>query len=198
VSTNANKFLFDRDFRDPGGAAKNLAALQEAEQRGFAQGVAEGRRQAAAEAEAQLAAALRRLGDGAGALLTELAVQQAQVEEEAFAFAAALGRKLAGKALAAQPVEAIAEAARASFQHLRGVPHLVVRVNDRLVEAVEAQVQRMSREHGYEGRLVVMGDPDIAPGDARIDWADGGIVREQARIDAAVEQTLTGSLAGRS
>lgn len=197
MSTNASKFLFDRDFRDPGGAAKNLAALQEAEQRGFAQGVAEGRRQAAAEAEAQLAAAVRRLADGAGSLLSGLAAQQAQLEEEALAFAAALGRKLAGKALAAQPVDAIAEAARASFQHLRGVPHLVVRVNDRLVEAVEAQVQRMSREHGYEGRLVVMGDPDIAPGDARIDWADGGIVREQARIEAAVEQAL-GALAGRS
>jgi flagellar assembly protein FliH len=194
VSTSANRYLFDQDFRDPGGSAKNLAALQEAEQRGFARGLAEGRRQAAAESEAQLATAMRRLADGAASLLSGLAAQQTQIEEEALAFAVALGRKLAGKALAAQPLEAIADAARTSFHHLRGVPHLVVRVNDALVEAVETQVQRMSRDHGYEGRLVVMGEPEIAPGDGRIEWADGGVVRDQARIEAAVDQALQGSL----
>jgi flagellar assembly protein FliH len=194
VSTSANKYLFDCDFRDPGSGAKNLAALQEAEQRGFAQGLAEGRRQTAADMEAQLATAMRRLADSAVSLLSGLEAQQAQVEQEALAFAAALGRKLAGRALAAQPLDAITEAARASFQHLRGVPHLVVRVNDALVEAIETQVQRMARERGYEGRLVVIGEPNIAPGDGRIEWADGGIVREHGRIEAAVDQALAGAL----
>ena len=195
MSTNASKYLFDYDFRSPGGV-KNLA-LQQAEERAFAQGLAEGRRQAASEPEAQLASAMRRLAEAAVSLLAGRDAHQARLEEEALAFAAALGRKLAGRALAAQPFEAIADAARASFQHLRGVPHLVVRVNDTLVDAVEAQVQRLSRDHGYEGRLVVMGEPEIAPGDGRIEWADGGIVREQARIEAAVEQALAGAWASR-
>jgi flagellar assembly protein FliH len=194
---SANKYLFDRDFRDPSGGAKNLAALQEAEARGFAQGLGEGRRQAASEAEAQLGAAMRRLADAAAALLGGLDAHQARLEEEALAFGAALGRKLAGAALAAHPLDALTEAARASFQHLRGVPHLVVRVNDALVETVEAHVQRISRERGYEGRLVVMGEPEIAPGDGRIEWADGGIVREQARIEAAVDEALMGAAARR-
>jgi flagellar assembly protein FliH len=197
VSTNANKYLFDRDFRDPGGGPKNVAALQEAEQRGYAQGLAEGRRQAASEGDAQLVSAMRRIADSAGSLLAGLDARQAQVEEEALAFGNALGRKLAGTALAAYPLEAITEAARASFQHLRGVPHLVVRVNEALVESIEAHVQRMSRERGYEGRLVVIGEPEIAPGDARIEWADGGIVREQRHIDEAVEQALAGALPAR-
>ena len=42
---------------------------------------------------------------------------------------------------------------------------------------------------------MVIGEPDIAPGDGRIEWADGGIVREQARIEAAVDQALAGALA---
>ena len=196
MSTSASKYLFDRDFRDPGGGAKAAAAVQEAEQRGFAQGMADGRRQAAADAETQLASAMRRLADAAVSLLAGLDAHQARLEEEALAFGVTLGRKLAGTALAAYPLEAITETARASFQHLRGVPHLVVRVNDKLVEAVEAQIQRMSRERGFEGRLVVIGEPDIAPGDGRIEWADGGVVREQARIEAAVDQALAGALAG--
>jgi flagellar assembly protein FliH len=195
MSTNASKFLFDCDFGGPGsGSAKNAAALQEAEARGRAQGVAEGRRQGAAEAEAQLAAAMRRLADAAVQLLAGADAHQARLEEEALAFAAALGRKLAGTALAAQPLEPILEAARASLQHLRGVPHLVVRVNEGLVEAVEARVQKIARERGYEGRLVVLGEPGIAPGDGRIEWADGGVVREQAQIEAAVNAALAGAL----
>ena len=77
MSTNANKFLFDRDVRYPGGGVKSLAALQEAEQRGFARGLAEGRRQAASEAEAQLAAAMRRLAETAGSLLSALPARHA-------------------------------------------------------------------------------------------------------------------------
>jgi flagellar assembly protein FliH len=197
VSTSANKYLFDCDFRSPAGSAKTVAALQEAEARGHAQGLAEGRRQGAAEANAQLAASMRRLAEVAGTLLAGLDAHQARLEDEALAFATALGRKLADTALAAYPLEAVMEAARASFQHLRGVPHLVVRVNDALVESVEGHVQRMARERGYEGRLVVMGEPDIAPGDGRIEWADGGIVREQARIEAAVDHAVAGALGAR-
>jgi flagellar assembly protein FliH len=192
----ASRFLFDRDFRNPGGAAVNLAAVKEAEERAFAQGVAEGRRQAAAEAEAQLAAAMRRVAETGGALLAAVDVHQARCEEEALAFGAALGRKLAGAALDAYPLDAITETARASFHHLRGVPHLVVRVNERLVDTVQARLQPLTREAGYEGRLVVIGDPDIAPADGRIEWADGGLVREQARIVAAVDQILAGAHAG--
>lgn len=194
MSTSANKYLFDCDFRSPGVRVRDAAALQEAEARGLAQGLAEGRKQAASEANSQLAAAMRRLADAAVALLAGLDGHQARLEEEALAFGTALGRKLAGTALAAHPLDAITEAARASFQHLRGVPHLVVRVNDALVESVETHVQRISRERGYEGRLVVIGEPEIAPGDGRIEWADGGVVREQARIEAAVDQALAGAL----
>ncbi|MFD0936213.1 flagellar assembly protein FliH, partial [Methylobacterium trifolii] len=85
---------------------------------------------------------------------------------------------------------AIGEAARTALQHLRGVPHLVVRVHDGLVEEAETLMKRLARERGYEGRLVVLGDPDLSPGDARIEWADGGIVRERARIEATVLASL--------
>ncbi|MEE7467161.1 hypothetical protein MOF8_10040 [Methylobacterium oryzae] len=95
-----------------------------------------------------------------------------------------------GDALDAAPLAGIGEAARTALQHLRGVPHLVVRVHDSLVEEAETLVKRLARERGYEGRLVVLGDPDMAAGDARIEWADGGIVRERARIEAAVLDAL--------
>ena len=51
-------------------------------------------------------------------------------------------------------------------------------------------VKRLARERGFEGRLVVLGEPDLAPGDARMEWADGGVVRDRARIEAAVLDAL--------
>jgi flagellar assembly protein FliH len=189
-----NKFLFERDFRNPDGSAKTAAALQAAEERGVQRGRADGRKQAQAEAETQMAAAMKRLADAAASLLAGVDAHCARLEEDAVAFGTTLGRKLAGAALASQSLETIAAAARASFQHLHGVPHLVVRVNDALVEQVDGLIQRLARERGYEGRLVVMGEPGIAPGDARIEWADGGIIRDQRQIEQAVTRALSGAV----
>ena len=45
-------------------------------------------------------------------------------------------------------------------------------------------LKRLARERGFEGRIVVLGEPDIALGDARLEWADGGIVRERRRFES--------------
>src|SRR5690242_20098758 len=107
----ANKFLFEQDFRAPDGGPKNAAALQAAEERGHARGLAEGRKQAAAEADTQMANAMRRLADAAVSLLSGMDAHHARLEDEAIAFATALGRKLAG---AAQQPRSIRASARRS------------------------------------------------------------------------------------
>jgi flagellar assembly protein FliH len=187
---NPAKFLFDHDFRSPAPDQKQAAALADAEARGYARGLADGLRQAEAEAQARLADAMHRLAGAAATLLGTLDARGVELEEAAIDFALALARKLAGAALREEPLAAIAGAAAQAFQHLRGVPHLVVRVNDALVEAADALVQEMARRHGFEGRLVTLGDPSLALGDVRLEWADGGITREQARIEQAVAAAL--------
>jgi flagellar assembly protein FliH len=176
-------FLFETDFGSPKIAeAKRLAALKEAEAAGFARGLEEGRRQAEAQLMARLNDSVARLARGAADLLARADAERAALEEDGLALALALGRKIAGEALERQPMAAIAELAREAFAHLRGVPHLVMRVNEGLVDPVDALMKRMARERGFEGRIVVMGEPDIAPGDARLEWADGGMARELAHL----------------
>ena len=55
-----------------------------------------------------------------------------------------------------------------------------------------------ARERGFEGRIVVLGEPDMNAHDVRIEWADGGIVRDQARIEAAAAEILASARAGRA
>lgn len=189
------KFLFQREFGAPTGAPspKLQEALADAERRGFDIGRAEGRAQAMAENDAALAATVARLADAATAMLARADEDREAFEREAIAFAMALGQKLAGDALARFPMDAIAQVARSSFEHLRGVPHLVVRVNEELVEKTDALMKKIARERGFEGRLVIMGEPEIAKGDVRLEWADGGIVRDGATIGEAVARSITGA-----
>ncbi|MCC5976821.1 MAG: flagellar assembly protein FliH [Salinarimonas sp.] len=188
----ARKFLFQRDFAAPAGeqTPKSREALAEAERRGREAGFKEGQAQARAEADAQMQQVLGRIADDVAALLARADEDRATFEDEAIAFATALAEKLAADALAHYPMDAIAQLARKSFEHLRGVPHLVVRVNEGLVEKTEKMMQKLARERGFEGRLVIMGEPEIAPGDARLEWADGGVVREGAKIGASVADAI--------
>lgn len=186
-------FLFETDFRRPkpsAEAARAAEAAAQAEQAAYARGIQEGRLQAEGEAQARLAQAMARLAEAADGLLASADARDADHEAQAVELALLIARKVAGEALDAHPLAGIGEAARSALQHLRGVPHLVVRVHETLVDEAEALVKRLARERGFEGRLVVLGDPDTAAGDARIEWADGGVVRERARIEAAVAEAL--------
>lgn len=187
---NPAKFLFGQDFRNPAPDTRTDAAVEAAEARGYMRGLQDGQRQGEIETQVRLAAAMERLAQTAGMMLSAVDAHHAESETVALDFALALGRKLAGDVLSREPLSAIADAAAQAFQHLRGVPHLVVRVNESLVEAVDPLIARMARERGFEGRLVTLGEPDIAPGDVRLEWADGGIVRDQNRIEQAVAHVL--------
>ena len=204
MSARASRpFLFDTDFgrpRGPSAADAEAAARTEAERAAleaaaYARGLQDGRAEAALQEQARLADALTRVGLAAAGLLNQSDARDSEREAQALAFANALARRIAGEALDARPLAAVEEAARSALRHLRGVPHLVLRVNEALVDEAETLMKRLSREHGFEGRLVVLGEPDMAPGDARLEWADGGVVRERARIEAAVESALSPNFA---
>lgn len=199
----SRKFLFGHDFREPGPeenaqrAAADRAALDEAAREAFASGVQDGIRQARAEAEHRLAAAAERLAAEASARFAELDAAVARVEADALAFFEAAARRLAGSALAAQPLAAVADAAAAAFPHLRGVPHLVARLDAAFVDDADELLRRVAREHGFEGRIIVIGDEDLGPGDIRLDWAEGGVASDRAAFERAVAGAVAAGGLGR-
>ncbi len=194
---SATPFLFDTDFRKPKANPAAVRAAEEAAQaaaeahaRGLEAGRAEGRAEVQAQLQARLADAMNRLSLSLAGLLAQADAREAEREAQAMEVAVLLARRIAGEALDAHPVAAVGEAARHALQHLRGVPHLVVRVQEGLVEETEALMRRLARERGYEGRLVVLGEPDLALGDARIEWADGGVVRARDRLEAEIDAAI--------
>ena len=60
----------------------------------------------------------------------------------------------------------------------------------RLYEVAHKRLEEIARLRGFEGRLVVLAEPDIALGDCRIEWADGGLARDRAATEAAIAEAV--------
>jgi flagellar assembly protein FliH len=191
------KFLFDHDFAAHGGdgkpsikAAEHAVKLQEAEASGFARGFAQGQAESMAETERRAAAALERIAATLEKLDRSLTAVEAKLETEAVSVAVAVAGKLARALIAREPFAEIAGLASDCFRHLVATPHVVVRVHDSLHDTARQKLDDIVRDCGLASRLVVLAEPDIAPGDCRIEWADGGITRETAATEQAIDDAV--------
>ena len=193
----AAKFLFDNDF-----AAGNLAArpippsehalkLAEAESKGFRDGFAAAEKEGTALAERRTAIAFEQIGSALDRLASGLKTVEQRLEAEAIELAAAIARKLAPELVLRQPFAEISALAADCFRHLHATPHVVVRVGDALLETTRARLDEIARHCGFEGRLVVIAEPDIAAADCRIEWADGGVARTAAKTDTAIGNAIS-------
>jgi flagellar assembly protein FliH len=195
------KFLFDVDFagkpKQPTvptiTLAEHEAKLAEAAAAGRRSGIAD----AKAEADRRLAAALERIGNRLAEAAGALQAIEARLECEAVEVAVAVARKLAPALIAREPFAEVAALASGCFKELVAAPHIAVRVNDSLYAAAKEKLDDIVRAHNFEGRLVVLAESDIAVGDCRIEWADGGINRDSTDTDAAIGEAVTAYLTAR-
>ena len=67
---------------------------------------------------------------------------------------------------------------------------LQVRVHPDLVEAVEQRIAQRQAADRRKLHVGVVPDATLAPGDALIDWEQGGLLLEKAARRAAVESEL--------
>ena len=77
-------------------------------------------------------------------------------------------RKLADALIAREPFAEIEALATGCFRELVTTPHVVVRVNDALYGEAQTKLADIARQTGFDGRLLVLAEPDIAAGDCRI------------------------------
>lgn len=190
------RFNFDLDL---GHARHSARVFDDAElsaliENARAEGRAAGRAEAESEATTRAAEAAAGAAEALAAELERSADALDRRTAEIRAEAADLARLMAGKLAMAlidsQPqteVEALIAECMASLER---APHLVVRCHADLAAAIDKTATGLAAEKGFEGRLVVMGEPDIAPGDCRIEWADGGVVRDRAAIEKAIDDRV--------
>ena len=192
------KFLFDVDFSASGRGSYGGHNDAAAESRGYRSGFEAAQREAAMNNDRRLADASAAIATSLASLADSFAGSSARIEAEAMQIAVTVARKLAGRLIAAEPLAEITALVTDCLRQLVSTPHLVVRINEALHDGCRAELDRLARNSGFQGKLVILAEPDIATGDCRIEWADGGMVREGRGIDAQIDELVGRYLASRS
>ena len=197
------KFRFDLDLghRQERNSVMTETAIAmliaNAHDEGRREGLAEGERAATVKAAQVIAKAASDLADHTAAMNAALDDNRQATLGDAVSLAAVIGRKLAHHLMDREPTAEIEALLAECLATLNAVPHLVIRCNPELADAVREIATSRIATSGFTGRLVVLGDPEIRMGDARIEWADGGIVRDSASLDAEIDQRIAQFIAAR-
>ena len=199
------KFLFDMDFSAPDKMRERAATPSEvaqkvaaAEARAYRDGYDAALREAKVESDRRSALALEEIGIAIKSIAARYSGIETRMETEAVDVAVAVARKLCGELIAREPLGEVTALVRDCFSQLVSTPHLVVRINESLYEAAHERIEKLARQSGFEGRLVILAEPEIETGDCRIEWADGGVVLERAAIDAKINELVGRYIASRN
>lgn len=192
------KFLFDTDFEQcrvmaaPPSRAKSELAEQiaRARQEGYRDGLTAGRAEATREAEAHSNALLARLAGSAEALAADLETERENLRGEAAHLALAMARALAPALIAREPHGELLALFDECIANLSAAPHLAVRVPETDLAALREKLEETAYRTGYDGRIVVIADDALGEGDCRIEWADGGVARGRARLEASLAEAV--------
>ncbi len=196
------KYLFDEDFAT---REKPTITLVEHERRradaesvAHRNGFSAGHAQATNEATQHIATTLDVVADGLERIENALKAIEARLEIEAVEVAVAVAAKLAPELVAREPLAEITALATDCFRHLVNTPRVTVHVGADIYEATKDRLMEIAQARGFEGRLIVHPDPQLAPGDCRMEWAEGGVNRDEAATRATIDELVGRYIAARS
>jgi flagellar assembly protein FliH len=193
------KFLFDDEFAHDGSrvsrskltVTEHETALAKAEEESYRRGFLAGQAEMAAAAEHRVSIATEKVANAMNRIAGELTLLEGRLEAEAIEVAFSISRKLAPALIAREPLAEIEQLVTDVFAQIRAAPHVVVRLSKDLIDMASEHLQKLADERGYAGRLVLLPEPDLAADDCRIEWADGGIIRDHAAIEARIMEAVT-------
>lgn len=195
-TSTPQKFAFDLDLGRTNERTQTLgesqlnALLKQAEKKGYAKGVTDGENSAANRAAAALSTAAQKLAAKTIAIATASDELQKITLCAATDLGVSVGKKLAANLIARAPIEEIRALIGECLGSLDNVPHLVIRCHPDLAETVENETKVQMQTSGFTGRLIIMGEPDILLGDARLEWVDGGLVRDLSAMSDQIDERV--------
>lgn len=199
------KFLFDMDFAAPAATKERPATsaeialrVAEAEARAYREGFDAAQREAKVDSDRRSALALEQMGISIRQIASSFGNIENRMETEAVDVAVAVARKLCNELMSAEPLTEVMALVSDCFRHLTSTPHLAIRINDSLYESAKEQIETLARRSGFEGRLVILAEPDIAVADCKIEWADGGCVLDRTAIEAKIDELVGRYIATRN
>jgi flagellar assembly protein FliH len=193
------KFTFDTPFDEPQAAAPaeeppppvfTLEDVEAARAEAHAAGRAAGEADAMDRIEARVAEASGAIEAALARLLARQTGELAELRADAGEIAYAVASKLAPTLIARTPLAEVEAMVEHCLGEIAEEPRVVVRIADALVGELKERIDGLAEAAGFPGQVVLLGDPTLAPGDARVEWAHGGAERNQRTVAAAVDAAV--------
>ncbi|CAN0546430.1 unnamed protein product, partial [Laminaria digitata] len=190
---DSRKFLFENDFAHPEDMKKRAAvhtedAMAAAKAEAFAAGRAEAEAEQRATEELHIAQLLETLSTQVEALGTARAETNDIIAREAGDLAISICRKMLPTLSAQNALLEIEGLVTRTMAEMNEEPRLVLRVADSRLDTLQARIERMSS--GFPGKLVLLGDDELAENDCAVLWADGGTERNLGRLWSEIDQVV--------
>lgn len=196
----AKKYQFAEAF-DGGQTKREEAVLADAQAQWEAQASAReaaafenGKAEALASLEAQTLAQVQQINAQLIALASEREALQETMAKASIELAHLSAVKIADVLIERGPGRLVAETVLHALPLVIGEARIVVRLAEPLVEHIKSRMDDMAMEAGFMGKVVLLGDERIAPGDCRIEWANGGIERRAGAIKEDIAKTIRACL----
>lgn len=195
------KFLFDRSFErhmgDNRGADDRSYSREDIDAacaQSHANGQIEGEKAAYESIQQTTAIELRALTMGIESLLEKRQIFERDIRRQAVHLAHTIASKLATRLVRSQPEQEITALFESCLDQGHEEPRIVIRAAADSIERLKPMVEPCLAAALANGSVILITDEAMAPGDCRIEWADGGAERRisdiATRVDAMIEDYL--------
>ncbi|MGE5537886.1 MAG: hypothetical protein ACM30I_04665 [Gemmatimonas sp.] len=202
ASKTVRKFDFGARFDEPlkGPNAPEAPKFGEAElaaarEQGRAEGVLQGRAEAESSIAAHAATVLERVGIAVTELLADRERMHQHLAAQSVRTVMAVLSRAVPELARRNPLPEVEGLVRTCLAELYDEPRVVIRAADPIIDALQKDIERIAAACGFTGKIALFGDPEMAPTDCRVEWADGGAERRfddtWSTIEAAIERSLT-------
>ena len=198
-TATVRKFMFDRSFdnalvvhraAEPKPVVLSQEQVDALKKEAFDSGFAEGKIAGHDAQTAQLELVLIKIGDVIDTLSRDMNDLIHQQQAQTRLLVLAIAKKILPDFTGRNGVGEIESLLTDTIREMSREPRLVVRITPDQFDAVDERIQSITTRVAYAGKVIVLTDETIAPGDCRIEWADGGIERDTQATWQAIEQTL--------
>lgn len=141
-------------------------------------GHAEGLKDAEDSAMHFLVQALESIAEQLGAMRARQDEANVETHRTAATLAVAAVKKLLPRFAELHGVGEIEALVAECVPHILNEPRLILRVAPPHADVIQARIEALARDRGFEGMVVVMADESMGLADCRLEWDNGGAERD--------------------
>lgn len=196
----AQKFLFNRSFdgmqtevaqpKAPPPPSFSQEELDAAHTAGAQQGYHAGEEAAQQSMQAQLLALANQIDQRMAHAMAQAQVLHDSQQSDMTDIALAIARKLLPPFIAEHTLTTITTMVASVCKEMAREPRLVVRVHDTMLDQLKQQLDSITQQQAYAGKIVLLADETLLATDCKIEWSDGGIERDSTTIWQQIDQAV--------